>query len=133
MQRIAETLLATWAGTSGRKPLVLRGARQTGKTWLIKHVGEQFHGDMAYINLEREPDLAVCFQPNDPKAVLALLEARLRRTITPGKTLLFLDEIQACPRALMALRYFYEQLPELHVIAAGSLPSSSAGMYPSVA
>ncbi len=121
MQRFAETLLATWAGTSGRKPLVLRGARQTGKTWLIKQVGEQFHGDMAYVNLEREPDLAVCFQPNDPKAVLALLEARLRRTITPGKTLLFLDEIQATPEILSKLRWFYEELPKQHVVAAGSL------------
>ena len=121
MQRLAETLLKTWAGATGRKPLVLRGARQTGKTWLIKHVGEQFHGDMAYVNLEREPDLAVCFQPNDPKAVLALLEARLRRTITPGKTLLFLDEIQATPEILGKLRWFYEELPELHVVAAGSL------------
>lgn len=121
MQRLAETLLKTWADASGRKPLVLRGARQTGKTWLIKHVGEQFHGDMAYVNLEREPDLAVCFQSNDPKAVLALLEARLRRTITPGKTLLFLDEIQATPEILTKLRWFYEELPELHVVAAGSL------------
>jgi len=100
---------------------VLRGARQTGKTWLIKHAGEQFHGDVAFINLEREPDLAVCFKPNDPKAVLALLEARLRRTITPGKTLLFLDEIQATPELLSKLRWFYEELPEQHVVAAGSL------------
>ncbi len=121
MQRLAESLLAAWAGTSGRKPLVLRGARQTGKTWLIKHLGERFHGDMASVNLEREPDLAVCFQPNDPKAVLALLEARLRRTITPGKTLLFLDEIQAAPELLGKLRWFYEELPEQHVVAAGSL------------
>jgi hypothetical protein len=121
MKRLSETLVAAWAGTPGRKPLVLRGARQTGKTWLIKEVGTQFHGDLAYVNLEREPDLAVCFQPNDPKAMLALLEARLRRTITPGKTLLFLDEIQATPEILGKLRWFYEELPEQHVVAAGSL------------
>ena len=121
MKRLAESTLATWATTPGRKPLVLRGARQTGKTWLIKHVGEQFQGDMAYINLEREPELAVCFQSNDPKVVLALLEARLRRTITPGKTLLFIDEIQATPEILGKLRWFYEDLPEQHVVVAGSL------------
>jgi predicted AAA+ superfamily ATPase len=121
MQRLAEHLLTAWADTPGRKPLVLRGARQTGKTWLIKHLGGHFQGDLALINLEREPDLAACFQPNDPPAVLALLEARLRRAITPGKTLLFLDEIQATPEILGKLRWFYEELPALHVVVAGSL------------
>ena len=121
MQRRAEAHLAAWASQSGRKPLVLRGARQTGKTWLISHVGEPFRGDVAYVNLERDADLASCFASNDPKVVLALLEARLRRTITPGKTLLFLDEIQATPEMLAKLRWFYEDLPALHVVAAGSL------------
>ncbi len=121
MKRLAESPLATWAAQPGRKPLVLRGARQTGKTWLIKHLAEQFQGDLAYVNLERDPDLAPCFAPNDPRAVLALLEIRLRRAIAPGRTLLFLDEIQTAPEILAKLRWFHEELPDLHLIAAGSL------------
>jgi hypothetical protein len=121
MQRNAESNLTTWAAQKNRKPMVLRGARQTGKTWLVKQFGERFPGELAYVNLEREPDLAACFAPNDPKAILGLLEARLRRTITPGKTLLFLDEIQAAPEILAKLRWFAEELPNLHLIAAGSL------------
>ena len=121
MQRNAETILAAWAAQKAHKPLVLRGARQTGKTWLVKQFGERFPAGLAHVNLEREPDLAACFAPNDPKAILGLLEARLRRTITPGKTLLFLDEIQAAPEILAKLRWFAEELPVQHVIAAGSL------------
>jgi predicted AAA+ superfamily ATPase len=121
MQRSAESVLASWASQKVRKPLVLRGARQTGKTWLVREFGGRFPGGLASVNLEREPDLAACFAPNDPKAILALLEARLRRTITPGKTLLFLDEIQAAPELLAKLRWFAEELPSQHVIAAGSL------------
>jgi predicted AAA+ superfamily ATPase len=114
-------MIAGWAAQGERKPLVLRGARQTGKTWLVKHFGEQFHGELAAVNLERDPDFESCFAPNDPRAILGLLEARLRRTITPGKTLLFLDEIQATPEILAKLRWFAEELPELHVVVAGSL------------
>ena len=121
MQRSAERILAAWAAQKDRKPLVLRGARQTGKTWLCGQFGGQFPGGLASVNFEREPDLAACFAPNDPRAILSLLEARLRRTITPGKTLLFLDEIQATPEVLAKLRWFAEELPSQHVIAAGSL------------
>jgi len=121
MQRSAEERLAAWAAQKNRKPLVLRGARQTGKTWLVGEFGGRFPGQMASVNFEREPELAACFAPNDPKAILGLLEARLRRTITPGKTLLFLDEIQTAPEILAKLRWFAEELPSQHVIAAGSL------------
>jgi uncharacterized protein len=121
MKRTAEGVLAAWAAQKDRKPLVLRGARQTGKTWLVRQFGAQFRGDLAHVNLEREPDLAACFAPNDPVAILGLLEARIRRTITPGKTVLFLDEIQAAPEILGKLRWFAEELPSLHVVAAGSL------------
>ena len=114
-------MLVDWAKQDQRKPMVLRGARQTGKTWLVKHFAERFQGELAYVNLEREPDLGSCFAPSDPKTIIGLLEARLRRTITPGKTLLFLDEIQARPEILAKLRWFAEELPVLHVIAAGSL------------
>ncbi len=121
MERSAKDILAVWATQKNRKPLVLRGARQTGKTWLVQEFGRRFQGALASVNLEREPDLAACFVPNDPKAILGLLEARLRRTITTGKTLLFLDEIQAAPEILAKLRWFAEELPSQHVIAAGSL------------
>jgi predicted AAA+ superfamily ATPase len=121
MERSAEKTLATWAAQKDRKPMVLRGARQTGKTWLVREFGGRFPGQLASVNLEREPDLAACFASNDPKAILGLLEARLRRTITPGKTLLFLDEIQAAPEIIAKLRWFAEELPTQHVIAAGSL------------
>jgi len=121
MVRSAEKTLATWAAQKNRKPMVLRGARQTGKTWLVREFGGRFPDQLASVNLEREPDLAACFAPNDPKAILGLLEARLRRTITPGKTLLFLDEIQTAPEILAKLRWFAEELPTQHVILAGSL------------
>ncbi len=78
-------------------------------------------GDLAQVNFERSPELVACFAPNDPREVLTLLEARLRRPIVPGKTLLFLDEIQAQPGVLAKLRWFAEELPGLAVIAAGSL------------
>lgn len=121
MRRESEDMLAGWAAQSERKPLVLRGARQTGKTWLVKHFGEQFEGELAYVNLERDPDFGACFASNDPQVILGLLEARLRRTITHGKTLLFLDEIQSTPEILGKLRYFAEELPTLHLVVAGSL------------
>lgn len=121
MQRSAEDRLTTWAAQKDRKPLVLRGARQTGKTWLVKQFGQRFPGELAYVNLERDPDLATCFAPNDPRVIVGLLEARLRRAVTPGKTLLFLDEIQATPEILAKLRWFAEELPAQHVVAAGSL------------
>jgi predicted AAA+ superfamily ATPase len=121
MKRTAEDRLAAWAAEKERKPLVLRGARQTGKTWLVRQLGGRFPGGLAYLNLERDPELAACFAPNDARAMLGLLEARLRRTITPGQALLFLDEIQAAPELLAKLRWFAEELPALHVVAAGSL------------
>ncbi len=121
MFRLAEDHLAAWVDRSDRLPLVLRGARQTGKSWLIQHLGERFEGGVAVANLEREPGLAACFASNDPAAVVALLEASLRRSIVPGRSLLFLDEIQAAPQVLAKLRWFAEELPALHVAAAGSL------------
>ena len=121
MRRESETAIVGWAAQAIHKPLVMRGARQTGKTWLVRHVGEQFQGEMAYANLERDPDLGACFEPNDPKTILGLLEVRLARTITPSQTLLFLDEIQQNPEILPKLRWFAEELPALHVVVAGSL------------
>jgi uncharacterized protein len=121
MERLSEEFLLSWARGPARKPLVLRGARQIGKTWLVHHLGERLGGDIVSVNFERDPDVSACFTPNDPVDVIALLETRLRKRITPGKTLLFLDEIQAVPQVLSKLRWFAEELPALAVVAAGSL------------
>ncbi|RQW79595.1 MAG: DUF4143 domain-containing protein [Geobacter sp.] len=121
MKRLVEKQVLEWKNSARRKPLVLRGARQVGKTWLAVNIlGKQFERCIK-IDLEKRRDLHALFQGSlDPKEIVEGLEISEGR-ILPGKCLLFFDEIQACPRAIMALRYFYEDMPELHVIAAGSL------------
>ena len=121
MKRLAENQLIRWKDSPRRKPLIVRGARQVGKTWLIEKVlGEQFD-HVATVNLELHQDAHKHFQGSlIPQRILQALELICGR-VEPGKTLLFLDEIQACPKAITALRYFYEEMPELHVVAAGSL------------
>ncbi len=121
MKRIAEKHLLEWKDSPRRKPLIIRGARQVGKTWLVEHFLAAHFEQAIKIDLEKRRDLHSIFDGNlDPKKILSLLELASGK-IVPGKTLLFLDEIQSCPRAITALRYFYEELPELHLIAAGSL------------
>ncbi|MBI3923784.1 MAG: AAA family ATPase, partial [Armatimonadetes bacterium] len=123
MKRFITDKLITWKKQTRRKPLVLRGARQVGKTWSVKEFGEeQFGGNVHVVDLEQRPDWHRVFEGNlVASRLLSELEILLNRRIVPGQDLLFLDEVQSCPRALMALRYFYEERPELHVIAAGSL------------
>ncbi len=121
MQRISEHQILSWKDSPRRKPLIIRGARQVGKTWLVDNVMASQFGNFVKIDLEQRKDLHTYFTDNlDPVQIVKNLELSFGR-ILPGKTLLFFDEIQACPRAIMALRYFYEQLPDLHVVAAGSL------------
>ncbi len=121
MKRLLETQLIDWIDSQRRKPLILRGARQVGKTWLVENVLAKEFDNFVKIDLEKRGDLHTHFAGTlDPQTILSYLELTAGRII-PGKTLLFLDEIQACPRAITALRYFYEDMPELHVIAAGSL------------
>jgi len=121
MKRLIEQELVEWKNSSRRKPLVLRGARQVGKTWLVEQVLAKDFDEFVKIDLEKRRDLHSVFDKNlDPRRILNLLELTTKKII-PGKTLLFLDEIQACPRAIMALRYFYEEMPDLHVVVAGSL------------
>lgn len=123
MKRLIESHLNRWKEDRRRKPLILRGARQVGKTYTVEKFGsEAFGGDFVAVDLEKHPEWRSLFEKNlEAKRILAELELVCRKKIQPGKTLLFLDEIQSAPRALMALRYFYENLPELHVVAAGSL------------
>lgn len=121
MQRLAEKRIAGWKDSLRRKPLIIRGARQVGKTWLVENVLAKQFQNFVKIDLEKRRDLHPHFAGNlGPQSILNHLELTTGRII-PGQTLLFIDEIQACPRALMALRYFYEEMPDLHVVAAGSL------------
>lgn len=121
MKRWAEKQLLAWKTSARRKPLIVRGARQVGKTWLVENVLAGQFEKFIKIDLEKRRDLHVHFAGSlEPRTILSYLELAVGRII-PGKTLLFFDEIQACPRAIMALRYFYEQMPELHVAAAGSM------------
>ncbi len=113
--------LERWHDRARRKPLVIRGARQVGKTTLVRLFAERSFEGLAEVNFERDPKLASLFAANDPAATLERLELHLDLEIAPGRTLLFLDEIQAAPKVLASLRYFYEELPALHVVAAGSL------------
>ena len=122
MKRFIDQELRKWKEAKRRKPLIVRGARQVGKTYSVKRFGQDCFDAVAVVNLERNPDWHRVFDGNlHPKRICADLEIVLQQKILPGKTLLFIDEIQACPRAITALRYFYEELPNLHVVAAGSL------------
>ncbi len=121
MKRTALDFLSNWTNSTTRKPLLLRGARQVGKTHVVRQLAKAKFEQLVEINFEKQPNFASLFEDLSPREIKSLLEARTRKKIIPGQTLLFLDEIQSCPRAIMALRYFYEEMPELHVIAAGSL------------
>ncbi len=121
LTRNALQYLKTWKNRQSRKPLVIRGARQAGKLYLVRIFSQNVGLDIVEINLELNEDYAGCFEAKDPSQIITLLELKTSRKIVPGKTLLFLDEIQVAPQILASLRYFYELLPELHVIAAGSL------------
>lgn len=123
MDRLITKKLLDWKKRPNRKPLILRGARQVGKTHTVLDFGrEHFKGKVHVVDLEKHPDWHHIFDRNlVAKRILSELEILLNARITPGTDLLFFDEIQTCPRAIMALRYFYEEFPKLHLIAAGSL------------
>jgi predicted AAA+ superfamily ATPase len=122
MKRIIEKDLKIWKESSYRKPLIVRGARQVGKTYSIKKFGKDSFENTVLIDFEKDPSLKKVFEGElSPERVIRDIEVATNYRITPGKTLLFFDEIQTCPRAVLSLRYFYEELPELHVISAGSL------------
>ena len=122
MKRWIEHKLIEWKDSDRRKPLILRGARQVGKTWSIKKLGADYFENTVHMDLEKNRTFHSLFEDNlDPKIIVQSIEVLLKTKITPGKTLLFIDEIQSCPRAIMALRYFFEEMPQLHLIAAGSL------------
>lgn len=121
MERFAERYLIQWLQSKRRKPLVLRGARQVGKSTLVRRFADQRELVLNEINLERHPDLDTVFAALDTTAIRGELEALSGRSITKRGGILFLDEIQATPSAMPALRYLYEDLPDVPIIAAGSL------------
>jgi predicted AAA+ superfamily ATPase len=121
MKRLIDQELKDWKRSAGRKSLILRGARQVGKTFAVRRLG-QTYADFYEVNLEKRLDLHSVFERNlDPIRILRDLSVDRGKPIRPGETLLFFDEIQACTQALASLRYFYEEIPELHMIGAGSL------------
>lgn len=128
MKRTAYQDLMTWKSSTARKPLLVQGARQVGKTWLLKEFGRKEYTTCAYFNFEETPALASLFDGDlQPDKVIEALSAYQDQSIVPASTLLFFDEIQACPRALTSLKYFCEQAPTVHLVAAGSLLGVSVG------
>ncbi|OGV28215.1 MAG: hypothetical protein A3F18_01690 [Legionellales bacterium RIFCSPHIGHO2_12_FULL_37_14] len=121
MDRHIEKILLNWKDQSPHLPILLRGARQVGKSYVIEKFGREHFADLHTINFELQPTLKTCFEDLNPHAILEKIYISTRRKIEPKKTLLFLDEIQDCPDAIRSLRYFKELMPELHVIGAGSL------------
>jgi hypothetical protein len=121
MHRAIEKDLLGWKAQPDRLPLLVRGARQVGKTYAVETFGQNNFENTLTINFERQPQYISCFESLEPREILNSIELISGTTITPSRTLLFLDEIQECPRAIMAMRYFKERLPELHLVGAGSL------------
>jgi predicted AAA+ superfamily ATPase len=121
MKRDVEKELILWKDKEEHLPLIIRGARQVGKSYTIENFGKQNFQNLLTVNFEENSQAKSCFDSMDVQTILKQLGFLYGTTISPGKTLLFLDEIQSCPQAIKALRYFKEKLPTLHVIAAGSL------------
>ena len=121
MEREIMHSLVEWKGRKTRKPLLIRGARQVGKTYVIEHFGTKYFSNFLNINLEHQKELCSVLSKRNIKSLIAELSLFFDTEIVPGKTLLFIDEIQSCPESIALLRYLYEEMPELHVIAAGSL------------
>jgi len=126
--------LLKWKNSKSRKPLLLQGVRQCGKTYILKEFGMENYEDVAYFTFEDDPDLYETFQKDlDPKRILDYLSFARNKKIEPGKTLIILDEIQLCNRALTSLKFFCESAPEYHLACAGSLLGvmlSKPGSFP---
>ncbi|MBS4164570.1 Uncharacterized protein PRO82_001900 [Candidatus Protochlamydia amoebophila] len=122
MKRDIYQLLEKWKQSERRKPLVLNGARQVGKTFSLKHFGKTSYKKIAYLNFEKDEKLTQYFEGTlDPKQLIKILSIHTEVEIEPHHTLLFLDEVQECPKALNSLKYFCEEANDYHVVAAGSL------------
>lgn len=122
MKRFIMKDLVKWKNSKYRKPLILKGARQVGKTYLLKEFGKENYEGVAYFNFDHDEDLYNLFErTKDPKRILEQLAFIYGKAIIPEKTLIFFDEIQECPNALNSLKYFQEEANEYHIVCAGSL------------
>lgn len=122
LKRNAISELIRWKNSTERKPMVLKGARQVGKTWLMKEFGQNYYDNFVYFNFDEEDEMKSIFETNkNPHRIIELLSMICGEKIEPEKTLIIFDEIQECPEALNTLKYFKEKANEYHVIAAGSL------------
>jgi len=122
IERTAEQHLLNWKSSARRKPMLLRGARQVGKTWLLRHFGNTRYDQLAYFNFDEQPELRQFFaETKDVRRILRNLSLVHGREISPNKTLIIFDEIQECKEALASLKYFNENAPDYHVASAGSL------------
>lgn len=122
MERAVYKQLTLWKNSRERKPLILNGARQVGKTYILKEFGNKEYGKMAFFSLDRNAKARSVFEKSqDAKSIILSLSAISGVDITPGDTLIFLDEIQECPKALESLKFFCEEANEYHIVVAGSL------------
>ena len=122
MRREIINELIKWKDSANRKPLIVHGARQVGKTYIIKQFGKEYYDNLIYVNFETNQEISSQISDSiDAKYIINKLELFYGEKILPEKTLIFFDEIQANERALTSLKYFYEEAPEYHIIAAGSL------------
>ena len=123
MKRNAIQILINWKASDDRKPMVLKGARQVGKTWLMKEFGRNCYDGAVYFNFDEEDQLKSIFEANkNPHRIIELLSLIAGEKIVPGETLIIFDEIQECPEALNSLKYFKEKANEYHVIAESPNP-----------
>ncbi|MCB9261022.1 MAG: AAA family ATPase [Flavobacteriales bacterium] len=130
-QRNIETELLEWKGQNNRKPILLRGARQVGKSSVVRHFAQNFD-HFIEVNFDENADLCKLFSgTQNPIEICEQLSLLTKTPIEEGNTLLFFDEIQSCLPAISSLRYFYEKLPNLHLIAAGSLLEFALAELPS--
>lgn len=121
LKRNIDSVLTEWKTSRTRQPLLVRGARQTGKTFSVAGFGKTHFKSTVAVNFEERPEFSECFASMDVREIVEKISLLSDSEIIPGQTLLFLDEIQECPPAIVSLRYFYEKMPDLHVIGAGSL------------
>ena len=122
MERFILKKLIEWKNSKNRKPLILKGARQVGKTYIVKQFGQENYEGLAYFNFDHDKDLYNLFEnTKSPQRILEQLAFIYGKAIIPEKTLIFFDEIQECPNALNSLKYFQEEANEYHIICAGSL------------
>lgn len=122
MKRFILNELIKWKESKYRKPLILKGARQIGKTYILKQFGEENYEDVAYFNFDHDEELYNLFEnTKNPQRILEQLTFIYKKAIRPGKTLIIFDEIQECPNALNSLKYFQEEANEYHIVCAGSL------------